>query len=78
MVSGFIASQGQRTETVFEIHSCKPLIGIKWEEGWGKPVSRWRQELGIAPVATGEASWYDTVRHAGLKSAPLVVETKSD
>jgi hypothetical protein len=33
MVSGFIASQGQRTETVFEIHSCKPLIGIKWEEG---------------------------------------------
>jgi ubiquinone biosynthesis protein Coq4 len=38
MVSGFIASQGQRTDAVFEIHSCKPLIGIKWEEGWEKQV----------------------------------------
>jgi hypothetical protein len=24
-------------------------------------MSRWRQELGITPVATGEANWYDTV-----------------
>lgn len=42
-------------------HSGKPLAGIKWEEGWEKPVSCWRQELGITAVATGEASWYDTV-----------------
>lgn len=48
MVSGFIASREQRTETVFEIHSCKPPIGIKWEEGSEKPVSRWRRELGYA------------------------------
>ncbi len=25
----------------------QPLIAQRWEEGWDKPLSRWRQELGI-------------------------------
>ena len=37
---------------------CKPLAGIKWEEGWEKPLSVWREELRITPVTTGPASWY--------------------
>jgi len=24
-----------------------PLVTQKWEEGWEKPLSQWRQELGI-------------------------------
>ena len=39
-------------------HACKPLAGVKWEEGWEKPLSVWREELAITPVTTGEASWY--------------------
>lgn len=41
-------------------HDCKPLAGIKWEEGWDKPLAVWRQELGITPVTSGDASWYET------------------
>jgi hypothetical protein len=33
---------------------------VKWEEGWEKPVSRWREELGINPVTTGPQSWHST------------------
>ncbi len=40
-------------------HECKPLLGVKWEEGWEKPLSRWREELKITPVTNGEASWYE-------------------
>jgi hypothetical protein len=39
-------------------HDCKPLLAVKWEEGWEKPVARWRQELGIKPVTTGPQSWH--------------------
>lgn len=39
----------------------KPLVGISEKKGWEKPVSSWCPELGITPVATGKASWYDTV-----------------
>jgi hypothetical protein len=44
MVSGFIASREQRTETIFEIRSCKPLIGIKRDE---------RLEEADVPLASG-------------------------
>ena len=37
---------------------CKPLLAVKWEEGWEKPVSRWREELGVNPVMTGPQSWH--------------------
>jgi ubiquinone biosynthesis protein Coq4 len=40
-------------------HECKPLLGVKWEEGWEKPVPRWREELRVTPVTTGAASWYE-------------------
>jgi ubiquinone biosynthesis protein COQ4 len=39
-------------------HACKPLLAVKWEEGWEKPVARWREELGINPVTTGPQSWH--------------------
>ena len=39
-------------------NECKPLLAVKWEEGWEKPVSRWREELGINPVTTGPQSWH--------------------
>jgi ubiquinone biosynthesis protein COQ4 len=39
-------------------HDCKPLLAVKWEEGWEKPVARWREELGIKPVTTGPQSWH--------------------
>ena len=38
--------------------ACKPLLAVKWEEGWEKPVARWREELGITPVTTGPQSWH--------------------
>jgi ubiquinone biosynthesis protein Coq4 len=41
-------------------HECKPLLGVKWEEGWEKPLSVWREELRITPVTTGAASWYES------------------
>jgi ubiquinone biosynthesis protein COQ4 len=39
-------------------HGCEPLLAVKWEEGWEKPVARWREELGIKPVTTGPQSWH--------------------
>ena len=27
---------------------CAPLLAQRWEEGWQKPLSQWRQDLGIA------------------------------
>ena len=27
---------------------------VKWEEGWEKPVSQWREELGISDPADAE------------------------
>jgi ubiquinone biosynthesis protein Coq4 len=38
---------------------CKPLAGVKWEEGWDKPLAVWREELGIKAVTAGDASWYE-------------------
>jgi ubiquinone biosynthesis protein Coq4 len=32
---------------------AKPLVLQRWEEGWEKPLSQWREELAI-PMATGE------------------------
>jgi ubiquinone biosynthesis protein Coq4 len=37
-------------------HACKPLLAVKWEEGWEKPVARGREELGVKPVTTGRRS----------------------
>jgi ubiquinone biosynthesis protein Coq4 len=42
-------------------HECKPLMGIKWEEGFDKPVDRWRQELNIDPITAGQNSYYESV-----------------
>lgn len=42
-------------------HRCKPLLGVKWEDGWDKPVARWREELGITPLTQGANSWYVSV-----------------
>jgi ubiquinone biosynthesis protein Coq4 len=33
--------------------SC--LAAARWEEGWEKPVSQWRSELGISDPADAEA-----------------------
>ncbi len=30
--------------------SAKPLLAQKWEEHWDKPLSEWRNELGIEPI----------------------------
>jgi ubiquinone biosynthesis protein Coq4 len=30
------------------------LAAVRWEEGWDKPLSQWRQELGIQDPADGE------------------------
>ena len=32
---------------------AKPLVLQRWEEGWEKPLSEWREDLAI-PMATGE------------------------
>ena len=40
---------------------CKPLMGTRWEDGWEKPVDRWRSELGIHPLTSGPNSWYTSV-----------------
>jgi ubiquinone biosynthesis protein COQ4 len=42
-------------------HDCKPLLGVKWEEGLDKPVDRWRQELNITPITSGPNSYYESV-----------------
>ncbi|WP_404783216.1 hypothetical protein [Altericista sp. CCNU0014] len=31
----------------------QPLMGVRWEEGLGKPLDIWRQELNIEPIRTG-------------------------
>ncbi len=31
--------------------SAKPLLAQKWEEHWDKPLSEWRNELGIEPIS---------------------------
>jgi ubiquinone biosynthesis protein Coq4 len=33
---------------------AKPLIAQRWEEGWDKPVSQWRQELNITNPVINE------------------------
>ena len=40
---------------------CKRLRGLRWEDGWDKPVDRWRRELGITPITSGPNSWYASV-----------------
>ena len=32
---------------------CAPLLAQRWEEGWQRPLSLWRQELGIAAIVAG-------------------------
>ena len=29
---------------------ASPLVLQRWEEGWDKPLSQWREELGVNPV----------------------------
>ena len=41
-------AHGQRIDL-----QAKPLVLQRWEEGWEKPLSEWREELAI-PMATGE------------------------
>ena len=31
-------------------HACAPLAAQRWENGWDRPLSDWRQELGIAEL----------------------------
>ncbi|MEB3355808.1 MAG: Coq4 family protein [Synechococcales bacterium] len=31
--------------------AAKPLFAQKWEEGWRKPLTQWRQELNVVPVS---------------------------
>ena len=38
--------------------ACKPLMGTRWEDGWDKPLDRWRAELGITPITSGSNSWH--------------------
>ena len=45
--------------------SARPLMGIRWEDGWDKPVDVWRRELGITPVKSGRNSWHAVVPAAG-------------
>ena len=36
-------------------HQAHCLVAVRWEEGWERPVSDWRLELGIRDPAAGEA-----------------------
>lgn len=38
---------GQAARGMAMAMQAKPLIAQRWEEGWDKPVSQWRQELNI-------------------------------
>jgi ubiquinone biosynthesis protein Coq4 len=29
---------------------CAPLLAQRWEEGWARPPSAWREQLGIAAL----------------------------
>ncbi|MEN9573177.1 MAG: hypothetical protein RL514_1032 [Verrucomicrobiota bacterium] len=33
--------------------TAKPFLAQRWEDGWDKPVSLWRAELGLGPVRAG-------------------------
>lgn len=37
-------------------HMAKPLFAQKWEEGWDKPLTTWREELNIQPMPTAIAA----------------------
>jgi ubiquinone biosynthesis protein Coq4 len=30
--------------------ACAPLLAQRWEQGWQRPLSEWRQDLGITPL----------------------------
>jgi ubiquinone biosynthesis protein COQ4 len=46
---------------------AKPLIAQRWEEGWDKPVSQWRQELNIThPVIDEPYSLKNRLSHLDL------------
>ena len=34
-------------------HQAQCLLAARWEEGWERPVSEWRQQLGISDPADG-------------------------
>ena len=34
-------------------HQAQCLLADRWEEGWERPVSEWRQQLGISDPADG-------------------------
>lgn len=36
-------------------HQAHCLVAARWEEGWERPISDWRLELGITDPADGEA-----------------------
>lgn len=36
------------------------LAAVRWEEGWERPLSQWRRELGISDPADGESYGLDT------------------
>src|SRR5262245_11364481 len=40
---------------------CKPLMGVRWEEGLDKPLDVWRQEMNVDPVIRGQNSWYEVL-----------------
>jgi len=29
---------------------CTPLLPQRWEEGWGRPLAEWREQLGITAL----------------------------
>ena len=40
---------------------CRPLMGVRWEEGLDKPLDVWRKELNIEPIHHGQNSWYEVL-----------------
>jgi len=42
---------GQATAYGLELgRVCAPLLAQRWEEGWGRPLAEWREQLGIAAL----------------------------
>jgi ubiquinone biosynthesis protein COQ4 len=37
---------------------ARPLFPVRWEEGFEKPLSQWREELNIHAITEGPLSWY--------------------
>jgi len=35
-------------------HQAQCLVAARWEEGWDRPISAWREELGIRDTADAE------------------------